>query len=43
MLQVTNEPKVPFAIKSIRRATVAEPRAAVCSIEPGDGSDKPPC
>lgn len=46
MLQVKNGPIGPFKIKSIRKATDAElsmPTGSVCSVEAGDGTDKPPC
>jgi hypothetical protein len=46
MLQVKKEPPTQFKIKSIRKkAADAEqtPTGAVCSIEAGDGLDKPPC
>ena len=45
MLQVKNRPSGPFKIKGIRNVTEAgrNPTAGACSIEAGDGTDKPPC
>jgi hypothetical protein len=45
MLQVKKGPVGPFKIKSMRKSADAErtPVGTVCSIEAGDGSDKPPC
>lgn len=45
MLQVKSPPNGPLKIKSIRRVVepVSLPSAASCSLEPGDGTDKPPC
>lgn len=45
MLQVKNGPNGPFKIKSIRKIAEAEqaPGGNACSVEAGDGSDKPPC
>lgn len=45
MLQVKNRPSSPFKIKGIRKVAEAErvPAGSVCSIEAGDGTDKPPC
>lgn len=42
MLQLNGEPKSPFKIKSIRKVTEEKP-VGVCSVEAGDGTDKPPC
>ena len=45
MLQINNQPKGPFKIKSIRRKTDAEHASpsACSSSNPGSGGDKPPC
>ncbi|MBC7962070.1 MAG: hypothetical protein H7Y05_03925 [Steroidobacteraceae bacterium] len=45
MSQVKKGPSGPFKIKSIRKAAEVEPMPAgsACSLESGDGSDKPPC
>lgn len=45
MLQVKNRPSGPFKIKGIRKVEEAEriPAGSVCSIDAGDGTDKPPC
>ncbi len=45
MLQVKNRPSGPFKIKSIRTVSDTErgPDGGACSINSGDGTDKPPC
>jgi hypothetical protein len=45
MLQVKPRPSGPFKIKGIRRVDAEEriPAGSVCSIDAGDGTDKPPC
>ena len=45
MLHEKKGPIGPFKIKSMRKISDAEctPVGTVCSIEAGDGSDKPPC
>jgi hypothetical protein len=45
MLQVKNRPNGPLKITQVRKTGDVEhtPVGAVCSIEAGDGSDKPPC
>jgi hypothetical protein len=45
MLQVKNGDPKTFKIKSIRKADEFEriPGSSVCSLEAGDGTDKPPC
>ena len=42
MLQVKNGPTSPMKIKSIKKANEV-PTGSTCSLEPGDGTDKPPC
>ena len=45
MLQVKSGPRGPLKIKSIRKTSDAEHGLAkgVCSVEAGNGLDKPPC
>jgi len=45
MLQIKNNSGTPFKIKSIRKIDKAEQLStgAACSLEPDNGSDKPPC
>ena len=45
MLQVDNATPQTFKIKSFRRADKTEriPYGSACSLEAGNGSDKPPC
>lgn len=43
MLQLKSGPNGPFKIKSIREITEQKKVGGVCSIEAGDGTDKPPC
>jgi hypothetical protein len=45
MLQVKKGPGGPIKIKSIRMANAAKQgtTGSACSIEAGDGTDKPPC
>jgi hypothetical protein len=45
MLQMTSGQGGPFRIKSIRKVADAAgtPNGSTCSLEPGDGTDKPPC
>lgn len=45
MLKVKKTPKGPLKIKSLRKAIETESAgsSAVCSLEPGDGTDKPSC
>jgi hypothetical protein len=45
MQKVKVMPKGTLKIKSLRKAAETESAgsSAVCSLEPGDGTDKPPC
>lgn len=45
MLQVNTSQRGPFKIKSIRKVTDKEhnPAGSACSLQPADGTDKPPC
>jgi len=45
MFKIKEMPKGPFKIKSLRKAAETESAvsSAVCSLESGDGTDKPPC
>lgn len=45
MLQVKERPRGPIKIKNIRMAGDGErtPVASTCSLEPNNGSEKPPC
>lgn len=45
MLQVKNGDPKTFKIKSVRKMNEAEriPAGVVCTLEAGDGIDKPPC
>jgi hypothetical protein len=45
MLQVNNSDPKTFKIKSIRKADESEriPHGSACSLEAGNGTEKPPC